>query len=156
MCNHRLINDDILPADFWWHSVLQKVLCIPNMSSWVSYLRSTAAIFVVKWKASPRMTFPSLTAFLDLYKAGMTHIIQVVDIPWCNKKKIVVTIAIMETSPMVSVSIMGYVDTPLGFRTFKIIFAKDTTNVYRRCSIELAKIQEGLLQTLNEMAGWPE
>jgi hypothetical protein len=57
----------------------------------------------------------------------------VVDIPGSKKYKIVVAVTIMETSPVVFEGIEGYVDISLGFRTFKIIFAKDITNVYRRC-----------------------
>ncbi|KAB0368450.1 hypothetical protein FD755_020216 [Muntiacus reevesi] len=74
-----------------------------------------------------------LTAFLG-YKAGMTHIVREVDRPGSkvNKKEVVEAVTIVETPPMVTVGIVGYVETPQGLWTFKTIFAEHISDKYKR------------------------
>uniref|UniRef100_A0A5F9C2P0 60S ribosomal protein L3 n=1 Tax=Oryctolagus cuniculus TaxID=9986 RepID=A0A5F9C2P0_RABIT len=74
-----------------------------------------------------------LTAFLG-YKAGLTHIVQEVDRPGSevNKKEVVEAVTIVETPPMVVMGIVGYVETPRGLRTFKMMFAEHISDKCKR------------------------
>uniref|UniRef100_A0A8C8UBH7 60S ribosomal protein L3 n=1 Tax=Peromyscus maniculatus bairdii TaxID=230844 RepID=A0A8C8UBH7_PERMB len=61
-----------------------------------------------------------LIAFLG-YKAGMTHI-----------KNVVETVTIVEIAPMEVVGIVGYVETPRGLQTFKTVFAEHISDECKR------------------------
>eukprot|EP00069_Balaena_mysticetus_P005389 bmy_17958T0 len=74
-----------------------------------------------------------LTAFLG-YKTGMTHMVREVDRPGCKvkKKEVVEAVTIVELLPVVTVGIVGYVETPRGLQTFKTIFAEHFSNECKR------------------------
>jgi len=74
-----------------------------------------------------------LTAFVG-FKAGMTHIVRDVDKPGSkvNKKEVVEAVTIIETPPLVIVGIVGYIETPLGPRAFKTIWAEHLSEDCRR------------------------
>merc|ERR1711974_298363 len=66
-----------------------------------------------------------LTCFMG-YKAGMTHIVREVDRPGSkvNKKEVVEGVTILETPPMMSVGVVGYIETPRGLRALKTVWAE--------------------------------
>ncbi|KAL4823112.1 hypothetical protein H8958_018856 [Nasalis larvatus] len=74
-----------------------------------------------------------LTAFLG-YKAGMTNIVEEVDRPGSKvyKKEVVEAVTIVETPTMVVVGIVGYVETPPGLQTFKIVLAEHIRDACKR------------------------
>ena len=76
---------------------------------------------------------PHLTAFMG-YKAGMTHIVRVLDRPGskAHKQEIVEAVTILETPPMVVVGIVGYVETPRGLRTLTTVFAEHLDDSCKR------------------------
>ncbi|CAO2593327.1 60S ribosomal protein L3 [Lemmus lemmus] len=73
-----------------------------------------------------------LMTFLG-YKTGMTHIIREVDRPGSkvNKKEVMEAVAIVETPPMVVLSIVGCIETPWDLRTFKTAFAEHISDEYK-------------------------
>merc|ERR1712076_102099 len=74
-----------------------------------------------------------LTAFIG-YKAGMTHIVREADRPGSkvNKKEIVEAVTIIETPPMMSVGVVGYIETPRGLRALKTVWAEHIGEECRR------------------------
>merc|ERR1712020_683640 len=74
-----------------------------------------------------------LTCFMG-YKAGMTHIVREVDRPGSkvNKKEIVEAVTIIETPPMMSVGVVGYIETPRGLRALKTVWAEHIGEECRR------------------------
>merc|ERR1711915_1012024 len=74
-----------------------------------------------------------VTSFLA-YKAGMTHIVRVSDKPGSklNKNEVVEACTIIETSPMVCVGVVGYIETPRGLRNFKSVWAEHLGEECRR------------------------
>jgi len=67
-----------------------------------------------------------LTAFMG-YKAGMTHVVRVIDKKEGKKtikKDIVDATTIVETPPMVINGIVGYVETPRGLRALTTVWAQ--------------------------------
>ncbi|MFH4977309.1 hypothetical protein AB6A40_004018 [Gnathostoma spinigerum] len=74
-----------------------------------------------------------LTAYLA-YKAGMTHIVRMVDKPGSkvNKKEVVEAVTILEAPPMVIIGVVGYIETPRGLRKFKSVFAEHLSADCRR------------------------
>merc|ERR1712061_862576 len=74
-----------------------------------------------------------LTAFIG-YKAGMTHVVREADRPGSkvNKKEIVEAVTIIETPPMMSVGVVGYIDTPRGLRALKTVWAEHIGEECRR------------------------
>jgi large subunit ribosomal protein L3e len=67
---------------------------------------------------------PHMTAFMG-FKAGMTHIVRVVNRHGSkmDKKEVVEAVSIVETPPLAVVGIVGYVETPQGLRTLTTVFA---------------------------------
>merc|ERR1711962_1476852 len=74
-----------------------------------------------------------LTAFMG-YKAGMTHIVRQVDRPGSkmNKKEVVEGVTIVETPPMVVVGVVGYIETPRGMRSLKVVWAEHLSDECKR------------------------
>ncbi|KAJ8784053.1 hypothetical protein J1605_009096 [Eschrichtius robustus] len=64
----------------------------------------------------------------------MTHMVREVDRPGCKvkKKEVVEAVTIVEPLPVVTVGIVGYVETPRGLQTFKTIFAEHFSNACKR------------------------
>merc|ERR1712077_175454 len=100
----------------------------PRHGSMGFYPKKRAARHRGKVKAFPKddaSKKPHLTAFLG-FKAGMTHIVREADRPGSkvNKKEIVEAVTIIETPPMMSVGVVGYIDTPRGLRALKTVWAE--------------------------------
>merc|ERR1712177_108710 len=76
---------------------------------------------------------PHLTAFMG-FKAGMTHIVREANRPGSkvNKKEIVEAVTIIETPPMMSVGVVGYIETPRGLRALKTVWAEHIGEECRR------------------------
>jgi len=74
-----------------------------------------------------------LTSFIG-YKAGMTHIVRMVDKPGSkvHKKEVVDAVTIIETPPMVVVGVVGYIETPRGPRPLKTVFAEHLSEDCKR------------------------
>ncbi|XP_075686688.1 ribosomal protein uL3-like isoform X2 [Rhinoderma darwinii] len=74
-----------------------------------------------------------LTAFLG-YKAGMTHTLREVhrSALKMSKREEVEAVTIIETPPLIVVGIVGYVETPRGFRGLKTIFAEHISDECKR------------------------
>jgi len=74
-----------------------------------------------------------LTAFMG-YKAGMTHIVRQVDRPGSkmNKKEVVEGVTIVETPPIMVVGVVGYIDTPRGMRSLKVVWAEHLSDECKR------------------------
>merc|ERR1712079_326644 len=74
-----------------------------------------------------------MTCFMG-YKAGMTHIVREGDRPGSkvNKKEIVEAVTILETPPMMSVGVVGYIETPRGLRALKTVWAEHIGEECRR------------------------
>jgi len=74
-----------------------------------------------------------LTAFLG-YKAGMTHVVRTVDRPGSkmNKKEVVEGVTIVETPPIVVVGVVGYIETPRGMRSLKVVWAEHLSDECKR------------------------
>ncbi|XP_038064246.1 60S ribosomal protein L3-like [Patiria miniata] len=74
-----------------------------------------------------------MTAFLG-YKAGMTHIVRTVDRPGSkmNKKEVVEGVTIVETPPVVVVGVVGYIETPRGMRSLKVVWAEHLSDECKR------------------------
>jgi len=76
---------------------------------------------------------PHFTAFLG-YKAGMTHTVRDLDRPGSkmHKKEICEAVTIIETPPMMCVGMVGYIDTPVGLRALKSVWAHRLSDECRR------------------------
>jgi len=76
---------------------------------------------------------PHLTAFMG-YKAGMTHVLRLVERPGSriHKKDVVEAVTILETPPMVVVGVVGYVETPRGLRTLSTVWAASLSEEVQR------------------------
>ncbi|XP_033630784.1 60S ribosomal protein L3-like [Asterias rubens] len=74
-----------------------------------------------------------LTAFMG-YKAGMSHIVRQVDRPGSkmNKKEVVEGVTIVETPPIVVVGVVGYIETPRGMRSLKVVWAEHLSDECKR------------------------
>jgi len=74
-----------------------------------------------------------LTAFFG-FKAGMTHIVRELDKPGSkyHKKEIVEAVTIIETPPIMIVGVVGYVETPLGLRSLKTVWAQHLSPELKR------------------------
>lgn len=66
-----------------------------------------------------------LTAFVG-FKAGMTHVVREVDrnAAKMHKKEVIDAVTILECPPLVGVGIVGYVQTPTGYRTLTTVWAE--------------------------------
>merc|ERR1712077_91643 len=108
----------------------------PRHGSMGFYPKKRAARHRGKVKAFPKddaSKKPHLTAFLG-FKAGMTHIVREADRPGSkvNKKEIVEAVTIIETPPMMSVGVVGYIETPRGLRALKTVWAEHLGEECRR------------------------
>lgn len=67
---------------------------------------------------------PHLTAFMG-FKAGMTHVVRLVDRAGSkmDKKEVVEAVSIVECPPIAVVGIVGYVETPQGLRSLTTTWA---------------------------------
>jgi len=71
---------------------------------------------------------------MNLFKAGMTHVVREVDRPGSktHKKEVVDAVTIIETAPIVVVGVVGYTATPTGLRTMTTIFAEHLSEDVKR------------------------
>jgi len=76
---------------------------------------------------------PHLTAFLG-YKAGMTHIVRDLDRPGSkmHKKEICEAVTVLEAPPLIVVGLVGYIETPIGLRALKSVWAQHLNEECRR------------------------
>lgn len=76
---------------------------------------------------------PHLTAFMG-WKAGMTHIVRLVEKPGSkvHNKEVVEAVTVIETPPMNIVGIVGYVSTPRGLRALITVWASKLDNAFKR------------------------
>ena len=67
-----------------------------------------------------------LTAFIG-FKAGMTHVVRTAEKPGSaiNKKEVVEPVTIIETPALKVVGVTGYIETPDGPRSIKVITKPD-------------------------------
>jgi large subunit ribosomal protein L3e len=69
---------------------------------------------------------PHFTAYLG-YKAGMTHVVREIDrsdCKWMHKREVCEPVTVLETPPLVCVGLVGYVQTPIGLRALKTVWAQ--------------------------------
>lgn len=68
---------------------------------------------------------PHFTAFLG-YKAGMTHIVRDLDRlgSKMHKREVLDAVTIIETPPLIVIGVVGYVETPLGIRALRTVWAQ--------------------------------
>jgi large subunit ribosomal protein L3e len=76
---------------------------------------------------------PHLTAFMG-YKAGMTHVLRLVNRPGSqlHNKEVVEAVTIVEMPPMTAIGIVGYVETPQGLRSLTTVWAETIDAEARR------------------------
>jgi large subunit ribosomal protein L3e len=76
---------------------------------------------------------PHMTAFMG-FKAGMTHIVRMVNRPGSkmDKKEVVDAVTIVETPPLAVIGIVGYVETPQGLRSLTTVWADHLSNDVKR------------------------
>jgi large subunit ribosomal protein L3e len=74
-----------------------------------------------------------LTAFLG-YKAGMTHIVRIVNRTGAkmHEKQVVEAVTVVETPPVTVVGVVGYVETPRGLRALTTVWAEHLSEEVRR------------------------
>lgn len=74
-----------------------------------------------------------LTAFMA-YKAGCTHICRDMAKPGSklDKKEVIENVTILEAPPMVVVGVVGYVQTPRGYRSLTTVWAHHLSNECKR------------------------
>lgn len=74
-----------------------------------------------------------LTAFLG-YKAGMTHVVRDLNRSGSkmHNKEICEAVTIIETPPMICVGMVGYIDTPIGLRALKTVWAHRLSDECKR------------------------
>ncbi|KAE9407570.1 translation protein [Gymnopus androsaceus JB14] len=68
------------------------------------------------------------------YKAGMTHVVRDLDCPSSkmHKREVVEAVTVIETPPMMVVSVVGYVETPCGLRTLTTVWASHLSDELKR------------------------
>jgi len=68
------------------------------------------------------------------YKAGCTHILREVNKPGSklHKREAVEKVTIVETPPLVVVGLVGYIETPRGFRTLTTVWASHLSEEIKR------------------------
>jgi len=64
----------------------------------------------------------------------MTHVVRTVDRPGSkmNKKEVVEGVTIVETPPIVVVGVVGYIETPRGMRSLKVVWAEHLSDECKR------------------------
>ncbi|RXW25750.1 hypothetical protein EST38_g81 [Candolleomyces aberdarensis] len=77
-----------------------------------------------------------LTAFMG-YKAGMTHVVRDLDRPGSiiaefHKREVVEAVSVIETPPLITVGLVGYVETPRGLRTLTTVWANHLSDAVKR------------------------
>jgi len=74
-----------------------------------------------------------LTAFVG-FKAGMTHVVREVDriASKLHKKETVDAVTILETPALVGIGLVGYVQTPTGYRTLTTVWAEHLSDEVKR------------------------
>eukprot|EP01002_Notosolenus_urceolatus_P001375 NODE_1349_length_1459_cov_1637.406383_g855_i9.p2 GENE.NODE_1349_length_1459_cov_1637.406383_g855_i9~~NODE_1349_length_1459_cov_1637.406383_g855_i9.p2 ORF type:complete len:411 (-),score=185.14 NODE_1349_length_1459_cov_1637.406383_g855_i9:133-1365(-) len=88
---------------------------------------------VKTWPADDNTQAPHLTGFMG-WKAGMTHIVRDLDRfgSRMHKKEVTEAVTILETPPIICVGLVGYIETPVGLRALKTVWAQHLSEQCRR------------------------
>lgn len=76
---------------------------------------------------------PHFTAFMG-YKSGMTHVVREIERPGSklNKRDAVEAATVIDCPPMVVVGVVGYTETPSGWKVLETVWAQYLSEEFRR------------------------